>query len=150
MWALVAGLAALVAAAGGDDDRSARIVDADRPSATASEASGGGPVPVTHGGITATVTTAYRTTAGDLAVNVDITNALDAPVTLADYDWLYRAPDGRRHTADQTYVSAPTVAPGATAAHAVLFSQVEGGGALTVIVHPEPMGEDIRLDLPTA
>jgi hypothetical protein len=106
--------------------------------------------PVTQAGLTAKVTTCYQTAAGDLAVHVDVTNALDASVTLADYDWLYVASDGRQHPTDQTYITAPTVASGATAAHAVLFGQVGAGGELTVVAHPEPMGDEIQFEIPTA
>jgi hypothetical protein len=106
--------------------------------------------PQSGDGVTVQVRSSYQTARGDLAVNVDISNARPGPIAVADYEWAYVGPDNRQVAPSEEGLAGPDIEPGATAGFVALFPQTVVGGTLRFVAFADDFGTEIRFDVPTA
>lgn len=109
---------------------------------------GGAPEGTSGDGVTVRIVTAYQTARGDLALNVDIANGRESVVEIADYEWSLVTPDGRQvGLNEELAVVPPSVEPGATAGHIVVYEQVGLGGTLRFVAFADDFATEIRFDV---
>lgn len=112
----------------------------------------GDPAGVSEQGVTVKVVTAYQTALGDVIINLDVTNSLTTPITIADYEFQYVDPTGRQFAPSQDFYSQlPTeIQPGATAPVLAAFSQAPFGGAMTFVGFTNEFATEIHVEVPVA
>jgi hypothetical protein len=110
----------------------------------------GDPAGASGDGVTARIVTAYTTSRGDLALNVDVTNTRSEVIELSDYEWSLITPDGRQVGPSENICCpvAPSIQSGATAGHVVYYEQVGLGGTLQFVAFTGDFETEIRFDLP--
>jgi hypothetical protein len=109
----------------------------------------GDPAGVSHdAGVTVTVDTALRTTAGTLVASLQVANLEGHYLDLVDDQWAYAPPDGAVVDEPAELVGrAADVPPGATSGVLAVFDQAALGGTLTFVARAVE-GEEIRVEVP--
>lgn len=88
----------------------------------------------TSGGVLAQLVAAYETGEDSVFVIVDVTNGLNAEVTVAGENSPYVSPDGRETMSAEGTVRGPTIRPHETGRVVLVFKDSEVGGSLDLEV----------------
>jgi hypothetical protein len=100
-------------------------------------------------GVSVRVVTAYQTSAGDLFLNVDITNNRDGRLIVEEYDWVLITADGRQVESDPMASGLTSdIEPDATAATTAVFLQTSLGGTLRFVAFSDDFETQIRFEVP--
>jgi hypothetical protein len=109
----------------------------------------GDPIGTTNQGVTVRLATAFAGTEGWLVLNLEVMNGLTTPLTVADYDSLYVAPDGEQFypAVNLVTILPKEVEPGATVPSMVMFDSPDLGGTYTFMGFSDQSGNEIRVDI---